>query len=712
MYSLKNIDDLNYKMLGVAVTHKGCKESFFEFGGGFDTESTTIKHTVDNNVIIDNCFLYCWQFSIGNNVFIIRNHNDFMTFMRKLIDCVKTARHVNRCKSAKMLFFVANLSHEYAFLKNYFAEIGITKFFCKDKRNVLRCEIANSIVFAECIGLFGTSLDNIANTYCTTKKLVGDLDYNLIRNTATPLTESELQYCINDVAILSELHTVALNKFTKNGQKIPLTSTGEIRAGVKKRIHLPHKAINAEMRKLIVDEDTHYYIRQYGYNGGLCGSNIKYVGELLHDIVPFDLTSDYPAQMTHQYYPCGELITVTDTSQMVDNLTNGTMCYTQFLIDSVTARYTHYTLSIYKIPNYDRYYKKQNCCQNVVTANNKIVSAQNVVFVGNEIDFRALQKVYKLKGIKILRQWAFTKKSLCPSCVRDNMLEWYKIKNELKSTGKSNTVDYVESKKHVNGHYGLTATRLYKTNYDVDKSTGNINKQPDKDWSEILDDIWLNPYIAYYTTSYAREILIDLITKYPDNIIQYDTDSIYVQHGYDFDKLIADIDTYNASIQRLNLYIFGDDFKHYKDLGQWSAEPVCINFLPLGCKRYIKTYNKKGVETTETVIAGLPKSAFNNILQNRNLSVDDLYYQLTLMHDKAFTVGYDECKKLTSVYNDSVSRETVIVTDYNGNVAECVQTSYHALYESTFTIATAHDVIAQCIRIKNENRPKKYRSEK
>lgn len=713
MYELKQIDDLNYKMFGSPVIDKGHKQAFFEYGGGFDTESTTIKHTDDRgNVIIDNCFLYCYQFSIGSNIWILRTETEFLSFMQKLIKEVKTAQHIYRCKSLRMLLFVANMSHEYAFLKNYFVSLGITEFFCKDKRNVLRVGLDKAVLFAECIGLFGTSLSNIAKTYCNTQKLAGDLDYNLVRTPATPLTESELQYCINDVAILSELHEVALNKYTRQQKKIPLTATGEIRAGVKARIRQPMKALNAEMQKLIVSEDVHYYIRQFGYNGGLCGSNIKYIGELLHDIEPYDLTSDYPAQMNHNFYPAGELITVTDTAEMIDNLTNGTMCYTQFKIGSINAKYTHYTLSKYKIPNYDKYYKHEDCCRNVITANNKIVSGENIVFVGNEIDFRALKKMYTLKGVQILRQWKFTKKTLCTAIVRQNMNEWYKIKNELKTNGQTKTVAYTESKKQVNGHYGLTATRLYKQNYDVNKATGNIEKQPEKDWIEILKTLWLNPYIAYYTTSYAREILIDFISKYPDNIVQYDTDSMYIQHGYKYDELIAEIDKYNACIQRLNMYIFGDDFKYYHDLGQWSHDPTCIHFLPLGSKRYIKTtIDKTGEEHTETVIAGLPKTAFDNILIQRDLSVSELYNQLVQHHDKSFVIGYDECKKLTSVYDDRVSCETIAITDYLGNTAECVQSSYHALYEATFTLATAHDALMQAMRIKNENTPKKYRNE-
>ena len=43
---------------------------------------------------------------------------------------------------------------------------------------------------------------------------------------------------------------------------------------------------------------------------------------------------------------------------------------------------------------------------------------------------------------------------------------------------------------------------------------------------DIFDDIrnnfWLNPYIAFYCTSYARAVLMHFIARYPDEIVQYD----------------------------------------------------------------------------------------------------------------------------------------------------------------------------------------------
>ena len=61
-----------------------------------------------------------------------------------------------------------------------------------------------------------------------TKKLVGDLDYELLRTPVTKLTEQEKRYAENDIKILLEYITKQIEK-EKVITKIPLTSTGYVR---------------------------------------------------------------------------------------------------------------------------------------------------------------------------------------------------------------------------------------------------------------------------------------------------------------------------------------------------------------------------------------------------------------------------------------------------------------------------------------------------
>ena len=64
--------------------------------------------------------------------------------------------------------------------------------------------------------------------------MVGDLNYNLIRNSKTPISKEELKYCVNDVLIVTSYIDEQINEFG-NIEKIPLTQTGKVRRYVRKQ---------------------------------------------------------------------------------------------------------------------------------------------------------------------------------------------------------------------------------------------------------------------------------------------------------------------------------------------------------------------------------------------------------------------------------------------------------------------------------------------
>ena len=57
----------------------------------------------------------------------------------------------------------------------------------------------------------------------------GDLNYNLLRGTTTPLTDKELKYCFNDVIGLTAYICEVLENEKVNLAHIRLTKTGQVR---------------------------------------------------------------------------------------------------------------------------------------------------------------------------------------------------------------------------------------------------------------------------------------------------------------------------------------------------------------------------------------------------------------------------------------------------------------------------------------------------
>ena len=128
-----------------------------------------------------------------------------------------------------ILVWVANLGFEFQFIMKRFE---ITNLFAKEKRQPLKFNIGN-LEFHDALAISGGSLEQLANDYTTTKKLVGELDYNTLRNSKTELSKSdELQYCINDVVILKEFSEFLWATYIDKGF-IPITKTSILRREVR-----------------------------------------------------------------------------------------------------------------------------------------------------------------------------------------------------------------------------------------------------------------------------------------------------------------------------------------------------------------------------------------------------------------------------------------------------------------------------------------------
>ena len=95
--------------------------------------------------------------------------------------------------------WVANLSFEFQFIRKW---LHVTRLFAKEARQPLLVEHNGWLQFREALSISGGNLEQLAKDYCTTQKLVGDLDYSKIRHSTTPLTQEELNYCIHDVLII------------------------------------------------------------------------------------------------------------------------------------------------------------------------------------------------------------------------------------------------------------------------------------------------------------------------------------------------------------------------------------------------------------------------------------------------------------------------------------------------------------------------------
>lgn len=676
---IEDLDDFELEDLidGVIINSKTLydaksRQKYLNIPCGFDIETTKI--IVNENVKTAYC--YHWQLGFGD--YIIKGRR--LDGMQKLFEMIISSIKSNK-ENYKLYIFDANLGYEWQFCKHYWRKMNITKLFAKSKRNPLEIEIGNAIVMREVLGLFGNSLAQIAKNYCGIKKLVGDLDYNETILSSTIMTDKEIGYCDRDVEILVTLarEYIYKNYLVKKGEgQIPYTATGIVRNRIKKELGKNLKSERNYIKECMPTKDEYELFRRYLFKGGICGSNIVKMN-IIHEncVKGADITSDYPYQMLTKKFPMGKPIIVNNNQFMEDD--KPYIAIIRF--NKFKSKSTHALMSAHKALNKEELKgnKEINSC--TILDNNRIQYAENIELVLNDIEFKSLKKVYKWKRAQVLKCWKFNDGySILPSHMRKVCIEQYLKKEELKSSGKSETQEYRDAKAFVNSIFGMCATALFMEEWIYNDETCDIWIEEDengnkitKDYEECCELLFLSPFWGFWITSYAREMLIDVISKFPRAIIQYDTDSVYYLTNTEQSEAL---EKYLKNKNRLmreknNILFLGNE--HMLSIGTWDFTETFKKFKALGSKRYMYE-SKKGIKV---VLAGCRKSKKegkegistlvlqcedNNKKNGTNISPFEFFNKEGMLIDE------EHSEKLCSLYVE----DEIIVSkkDRDGNIEE------------------------------------------
>lgn len=396
---------------------------------GFDIETTNVY---ENNT----AYMYIWQFALNDIVVIGRTWVEFVAVLERL----KMVFDLHKQK--RIIIWVANLGFEFQFIRHW---LNITQIFAKEVRKPLHFTVDDCIEFRDCLAVSGGSLASLAKDYCITQKLVGDLDYSIIRNNETLLTQEELQYCINDVVILSEWSDYIFETYAEPQKYIPLTKTGILRKQIKQKI-------SYETRKHIYEQYPETYQQykdwmQYLFRGGYVHANICYVGKILSDadydggVAGVDITSSYPAQMNLRYYPVSKFrkVNPADLEQYLDSK----CCIIKARFTGVKNRFKHSIESKSKVIS----------VKNPRIDNGRILACDEMICLYTELDFKIFNLFYTAESIEILSLQVATRGRL-PRYILDVLNDAYIQKDVLKKGGKSKTAEYSQYKSYVNSAYG------------------------------------------------------------------------------------------------------------------------------------------------------------------------------------------------------------------------------------------------------------------
>lgn len=630
----------------------------------------------DESKYIKFAFMYIWMWNIDGNIIIGRTWEEFESV------CYHIYNYFN-LKEKRLITYVRNLAFDFNFIKSHFEW---EKVFATESHKIIYGITKNNFVFKCSYFLAGCSLEETGKNLQKYKaeKKVGDLDYNLIRTSATPLTDKEIGYCIYDVIVDCNFIRESMEQ-EKGGSilKLPLTKTGYVRRYCKR--YCLSKENRFIYRKIInqftYDTDLYNQLKRC-YAGAFTHAGALNVGKIYKNIYSFDFSSSYPSVLLLEKYPMGKARKVTIASkEQLQKYLKYYCCLFDCTFTNLRPKAGVYENII-----------SVNKCRNIINSeenNGRIVTADSLDTTINEVDFQNINQFYDYDKIQF-RNFRIYRKGYLPKALQECIIHFYKGKTTLKGIDDKKA-EYAMAKSMLNSIYGFMVTDIVKDVYQLDE-----NQEWEVDYTDTEDALnklnnSMNRIVAYewgiWCTSYARRNLYSGVKELGTDFLYADTDSLKFKnieaHLHYFLKynemILRKIKTicehYNYDINDL----IPKTIKGVaKPIGVWDYEgdiidgkyiPSYKEFKTLGAKRYaylegneynitLSGVNKKKAAPYMTQLAKEKNINFLDIFS------DDLYFPS------------DKSGKMIHTYIDN--KIEYDVADYNGTITHVIEkTSTH-----------------------------------
>lgn len=561
---------------------------------------------------------YIWQFSFNETVYFGRELESFKNLLNDL---------VKQIDGAKCIFYVHNLSFEFQFLSNILTWESV---FARNTHKPMKCIASEypTIEWRCSYVLTGLSLSTWGKQIGL-PKMDGDLDYEVLRTPKTILTQEELKYCERDCEVVFK----GIQKYKERYKSlfsIPLTQTGTIRREAKSRLQTIYQ-YNKWIKTLVPNAQM-YQILVEVFSGGFTHANRLHSGNVIDYnyigckedevyIQHLDFASSYPTSMICEKYPMTNWI------------------YSDLLIDE--SRFEEYAF-IYKLEfkdiesiNFNTYIQESKCrvLINPKRDNGRIIKASDIVLYCTEVDYQIIRNNYKWGELIVLDAYE-SEKGYLPKPLVEYILELYGNKTSLKPKDGEELTEaendlYMQSKQYINSCFGMMVTALCSADVSYDEKTGewSIGKLNEEKLTQDLDKlrnidgkVFLSYSWGIYVTAYSRFNLwscIDYCGRYGEDVVYCDTDSIFKIGKTDWTW-------YNERItNKLNKACIDMGIDptltrpktrsgKEKQLGIFTEEEPCKEFITLGAKRYVE---RRFDDKLYLTVSGINKSAVS-VLEN------------------------------------------------------------------------------------------------
>lgn len=622
IYNPSEISDvLKYVRPNFRFSNGNTKVRYFNVPCSFDIETTSFFRSTGNEEEEKCAIMYVWTFGIYGAIVQGRTWEEY----RDMINYIAKELKLNENK--RLLCFCHNLGYEFEFMRKWFTW---QKVFAMDNHKPLYALAASGVEYRCSLLLSGYSLEVLANNLHTynIKKLVGDLDYSLLRHSETPLTRDEIAYCVNDVKIVMAYIAECIEE--SNGiAYIPLTKTGRVRnycrrscfftPGIAKRDDYKRLRYLEVMKRLRLTVDEYHQLKR-AFQGGFTHANPYASGKIFYDVTSFDFTSSYPAVMIAEQFPMG-------SSERIEHITK------QEFYESLELYCCVFDIEILDLKpkiRSENYISSSRCYQlekPYQVNNGRVVCAKRLCTTMTNVDFQICQKFYSWEKIQISNFRRY-KKDYLPTDFVKAVLKLYKDKTELKGvTGKE--VEYLNSKEMLNSCYGMTVTDICREEfiYDNNHWLEKEEKPPINYESNIIkynNNRGRYMFFAWgiFITAYARRNLFSAILECKEDYLYSDTDSVKIRNEQahrayfeEYNRLIRE-QLYEAmdyhKIDRKEIEPLTKDGVS-KCLGVWDFDGHYSRFKTLGAKRYLVQYShdprnkSKDFDKVQITVAGLNK---------------------------------------------------------------------------------------------------------
>lgn len=559
--------------------------------------------------------MYIWMFSINDTVYYGRTWDELKAFLYK----------VDKNVPEKKIVYIHNLSYEFQFLRSQFL---IDDVVARTERKVMKCKLADFNFELKCsYFLSNCRLEKLTEVYkLPVAKMIGDLDYSVIRSPLTKLSDKELGYCENDCLVLYEYIKVELQSY-KDLEHIPMTITGKVRNELKNIVYNNFSYLT-RVRKAINTDPHVYNLLQQAFMGGYTHANYCYTDMVIPNVDSYDFTSSYPYCMIAYKYPSSEFLrcTVKRREDMIGNfayllVVRFTNISCKYFNNFISSSKCHYIKGGY----YD---------------NGRLISALEIELTLTDIDFNFILDSYEC-DYEILESYYATYNYL-PKLFYDFILDKYVKKTQLKNVdGKE--IEYQLEKGKFNSLYGMSVTNTIRDDVVYSNNDGwSVTELSNEDIIKKLNNEKRKGFLSFsygvWVTAYARRNLLTNVCKMDEKVAYCDTDSLKVVQGYDKNVILDYNKSVKERIKRVSKLLKIPMEKYEpKDiegekhlLGVFECETKKWNkytyneFITQGAKKYAvktKDMDKDTGELKEVIkitVAGVPKKKGAKALKNLN----------------------------------------------------------------------------------------------